>query len=120
MARIEVSGTALTVYVEGLDKLWALKSQLEIPLSHVVSAAIDPDLSISKFEWQLRAPGTSWPGLIKAGTYYGQGKRVFWDVHDPKKAVVIRLVEDKYNELVIEVDDPQDTVAAIQKAVAAR
>jgi len=28
------------------------------------------------------------PGVITAGTFYQDGKRVFWDVHHPEKAIV--------------------------------
>jgi hypothetical protein len=42
---------------------------------------------------------------------------VFWDVHDPEKTVVIRLKDERYARLVIEVEDPPATVAAIQEAL---
>jgi hypothetical protein len=45
------------------------------------------------------------------------GERVFWDAHDPEKAIVIRLRDKGYARLVIEVDDPPATVAAIQEAL---
>ena len=35
----EVSGDSLVVHIEGTDRLWAIKSRLEIPLANVVSAA---------------------------------------------------------------------------------
>jgi hypothetical protein len=31
MARIEVAGDQLTVQIEGMDRLWTLRSRLEIP-----------------------------------------------------------------------------------------
>jgi hypothetical protein len=39
---------------------------------------------------------------------------VFWDVHDPEKTVVIQLRDERYAQLVIEVEDPHATAAAIQ------
>jgi len=62
-------------------------------------------------------PGTNVPGVITAGTFYQDGKRVFWDVHDPNKTIVIDLHDERYNELVVEVDDPQAAVALIQSAL---
>jgi hypothetical protein len=35
MARVEVAGDQLTVQIKGMDRLWAFKSRLEIPLAHV-------------------------------------------------------------------------------------
>jgi hypothetical protein len=29
--------------IEGLDQLWALRSRLEVPLTHITDAEIDPD-----------------------------------------------------------------------------
>lgn len=38
MAEIEYTGAALVVHVRGWDKVWALKSQLTIPIEHVIGA----------------------------------------------------------------------------------
>ena len=42
MAEVELAEDALIVHVRGMDQLWALRSRLEIPLSHVVGAHADP------------------------------------------------------------------------------
>jgi len=60
------------------------------------------------------------PGVIVAGTFHQDGKRVFWDVHNKDKAVVIELKDDTYQRLVIEVDDPRATVELIEGAVVPR
>ena len=59
------------------------------------------------------------PGLITAGTFYREGELVFWDVHDPQKTVVIRLRDERYARLVIEVEDPETTVARVNEAARA-
>ena len=116
MAEVELAGEALVVHLRGMDKLWALRSRLEIPLSHVVAAEADPE--VARGWWKgIRAPGTHLPGVITAGTFYQEGQWVFWDVHDPKKTVVIWLRDEHYARLVIEVDDPSATVMAIQEAL---
>ena len=40
-----------------------------------------------------------------------------WDVHDATKAVVIGLTDERYTHLVVGVDDPAQTVAAIRRAL---
>lgn len=45
------------------------------------------------------------------------GQKVFWDVHDGANAVVIKLHDDDYQRLVIEVDDPGAAVALIERAI---
>lgn len=62
-------------------------------------------------------PGAHLPGIITAGTFYQEDERVSWDVHDPEKTVVIRLKDEWFPWLVIEVDDPPATAAAIREAI---
>jgi hypothetical protein len=119
MATIELTENTLIVYVEGIDKFFAFKSQLEVPLSHVVGAEVDP-LVVQEWGnlWKgLRIPGVHMPGLLATGNFYQHGERVFWDVHDPHKAVTIRLADEQYARLVIEVEDPAACLAAIEEAV---
>ena len=116
MAEVEITQNTLIVHVRGMARLWALKSRLEIPLSHVVGAQVDPEVA-QGWHKGIRAPGTQVPGVITAGTFYQEGERVFWDVHDPQKTVVIQLRDERYARLVIEVEDPPATAAVIQGAL---
>jgi hypothetical protein len=116
VAEVELAEDTLSIHVLGMDRLWALRSHLEIPLSHVSGAEADPE--VARKWWQgIRSGGTHMPGVITAGTFYQEGERVFWDVHDPEKTVVIRLKDERYARLVIEVEDPPATVAAIHEAL---
>ncbi|NXY94129.1 hypothetical protein HYE82_06910 [Streptomyces sp. BR123] len=114
MARITVENTALIVTVEGLDKLWALKSRLEIPLANVRGATHDP--GIIRDRKGVRAPGTHLPGVITAGTWHHEGERIFWDVRNPEKAIVIELADVRYTRLIVEVDNPRAVVTLIEQA----
>jgi hypothetical protein len=42
MAEVEIAQDALIVHARGIDQLFALRSRLEIPLSHVAGAEADP------------------------------------------------------------------------------
>ncbi len=116
MVEIELTPQSLVVHVQGLDKLWALKSRLEIPLAHV--EGIERDEEEARSWWHgVRAPGTHLPGVITAGTFYSHGERVFWDVHHPENAVAIRLKDERYQKLVVEVADVDATIAKIRAAL---
>ncbi|MFC0598336.1 hypothetical protein [Streptomyces palmae] len=115
MAHVSIDNGNLIVEIEGLDKLWALKSRLTIPLAHVRGATADP--GIAKEPKGLRSPGTHVPGIVTAGTFHVDGERVFWDVRDPAKAVVIQLADERYARLVIQVLDPRATVALVEDAL---
>ncbi|GGG58743.1 hypothetical protein [Hymenobacter glacieicola] len=105
MVEVTKEGDTVVFNVKGLHKLWAFKSQLQIPLSHIKSIRQDPE--ILKGWWKgFRAPGTHVPGLIAAGTFLQDGKRIFWDVHRAENALIIELEHDEYNELIIEVKNP--------------
>jgi len=62
-------------------------------------------------------PGTTFPGVITAGTFYQHGKRVFWDVHNPERTIVIDLKDERYNELIVEVEDPNFAVDLVKAAL---
>jgi hypothetical protein len=124
VARIEIADGRLSVIMEGLDKLWALKSRLDIPLEHVVSVAHDP-VQAGRWPRGLRLPGAFIPGVITAGSYWQPGHGAedgwsFWDVHDPERAIVIATSHEHYKKLIVGVDDPESSVRAIQAALAAR
>jgi membrane protease YdiL (CAAX protease family) len=116
MANIRVEDNNLVINIEGLDKLWTFTSRLEIPLTHVIGARQDPEVVHRWKGWRSR-PGAHIPGVIVAGIFHRDGKRAFWDVHDPAKAVVIDLTDDRYGRLVVGVDDPAKTAAHIQDAI---
>jgi hypothetical protein len=62
-------------------------------------------------------PGTNIPGVLTAGTFFHDGKRVFWDVHNPENTVVIELRDERYNELIVEVADPNAAVKLVKAAL---
>ena len=116
MVELAVREGKLTMRVQGADKLWAFKSSLEIPLIHIAGVRADRD--IARGWWHgVRVPGTNVPGVITAGTFYQDGKRVFWDVHNPVNTVVIALRDERYDELVVEVANPQAALKMIQDAL---
>ncbi|MFD3518907.1 hypothetical protein [Streptomyces sp. NPDC058653] len=115
MALIRIDGDNLVVVIEGLDKLWAFKSGLTIPLANVRGATADPGIAAESKG--IRAPGSRVPGLITAGTFHQDGEKVFWHVKDPSKAVVIELADEEYARLVLQVDDPRATVALVENAL---
>ncbi len=116
MVELSIAEGKLTLRVMGADKLWALKSSLEIPLVHI--ASVRADAEVARAWWHgIRLPGTYMPGVITAGTFYQDGKRVFWDVHHPERTIVIDLHDEHFNQLVIEVADPQAAINLIRSAL---
>jgi len=116
MVDLSIVEDKLVLHVRGADRLWALKSTLEIPLRHIAGIRADPE--IARGWWHgIRMPGTQIPGVLTAGTFYQHGKRIFWDVHHPDDTVVIELRDEQYNELIVEVADPPAVVGLVQAAL---
>ena len=119
MVNVEVDGDRVRFEVEGWDRLWALKTQLEIPVAHI--RAVRADAEPARGWWHgVRLPGTQIPGLLTAGSFYQHGGFVFFDVHDPERTVVIDLEHEHYQRLVIEVADPAAVVDALRAEIAKR
>lgn len=119
MVEISVHDGRLRLDVQGWDQLWAFKSQLEFPLTHVRSVRHDPE--VARGWWHgLRLPGTQIPGVLTAGTFYQHGGAVFYDVHDPERTIVLELDHEHYQRLVVEVADPAAAVAKIAAALPKR
>jgi hypothetical protein len=119
MVDITITGDRIHLNVEGWDKLWALRSELEFPTAHITSVYQDADAA--RGWWKgFRMPGTQIPGVITAGTFYQTGGVVFYDVHDPDRTIVLELDHEHYDKLVIEVADPESAVAQIRAALTGR
>ena len=99
--------------------LWAFRSGLEMPLAHVTGVEVDPE--------QARLPWSTLP--VRTGTVWLQGRAggvrqngswASWDVSDPQRALIIRLADERYDQPVVEVDDPADGAARILQAIGDR
>jgi len=106
----------LTFEVQGWHKLWALKSQLVIPLEHVKGVHADPHPAMGWFQG-LKLAGADIPHIFRAGLFYQEGNKVFWDVRHPAKTIVVDLEDESFAKLIIEVDDPEASVQVILEAM---
>lgn len=116
IVEVSVNGEKLSLEVKGLDKLWAFKGHLEVPLAHIGRVYADPQAA--HHWWKgLKMPGANVPGVITAGTFYQDGKRVFWDVHNPDNTIAIELNDEQYNMIIVEVEDPDAAIGLITSAI---
>jgi hypothetical protein len=104
---VEVHGDHLVVDVRGTEKAMTLLSRLRIPLVHVQGAEANPEIEHTLWRgWRI--PGVHLPGVR------------FYDVHGHRdKTIVIRLRDETYDRLIVEVEDPAEAVAKINGAVGA-
>ena len=116
MVQISIEGDRVHFDVEGLDRLWSLRSRLDIPLAHIRAVQIDPEAA--RGWWHgLRLLGTNIPGILTVGTFYQHREIVFYDVHDPERTIVLELEHETYKRLIVEVEDPRKTRSMIELAI---
>ena len=58
-------------------------------------------------------PGIHVPGLITAGTSISKTGKIFYDVTDNKKSIVVELKNEKYEKLIIDVEDVERAILYI-------
>jgi len=117
MLEISIHDDRIHFAVQGWDKLWAVKSQLEFPITHITSVRHDPEPA--RGWWHgIRLPGTNIPGVLTAGSFYQHDGAVFYDVHNPEQTVVFELEHEHYRRLVVEVSHPEAIVDMVKKALA--
>ena len=115
MVRIDIGGGLLTVEVEGLDRLVAMRRRFEIPLSHVVWVQTRPDEAYNGPTGSPTHALVPWMG--RTGIYRGTDGDVFWDVRDPGRSIAIGLRDEPLIGLVVEVHDPDRVERAIVSAL---
>jgi hypothetical protein len=121
---LEVRGKTLVVNVNKRDKWSAYTPTLTIPLDRVLGAEADPEIERTMWRgWAFGRPGF-WRSRIfgEDGAHSAPDPKVRF--YNPRhscadKAVVVRLQDEAYERLVVEVEDPQGAVERINRAVGA-
>ncbi|MCT2592326.1 hypothetical protein LHJ74_20870 [Streptomyces sp. N2-109] len=115
MAHVEMTPAHLVIRLQAAQRAFGRRRPLVIPWPHVHRAYAD--------EQAARAhPGARWgvasnvPGVVTLGSFRRSGRRDFWAVRDPRKAIVIELTDEKYDRLLVEVTHPEATLTAIASA----
>ncbi len=116
MNTVVITEDSLLVQPHGSSRLRAPRRELQIPLSEVLGAVINP--SILNEPKGIRGPGIAFFGRY-SGTYVRAGERSFWNVRPGSgdDIVVITLRGDHFTRLVLSVDDPGQLVRDINRVL---
>ena len=110
MVKVTATENEFIFQIKGLHRVWALKSNLKISKENIVK--VYQNIEELKGFKGIRF-GTFIPFIITAGTYSWKGKRNFWDVCNKKNAIIVELEDSNYNKLIIEVENPIETINLI-------
>lgn len=117
---LAIEDDRLTLTLQGAERLWAFKlAPIVIRRADVVRA--EPALPPSSF-FDIRAPGTGLPGVIRAGTYYTDRGTEFWYVVRSRKdqPLTIELSSVPYRRVAVTIDGAVGWAARINAWVAER
>jgi hypothetical protein len=103
---LDVRDGNLVVRLRGWDMVFALTDGMTIPLTSLQGIAVAPRRNVP--QTGLRLPGTSLPGVLRAGSYGRRPRRDFWLVRRAPEVLVVELQPgEPYRRLVLEVPDPR-------------
>lgn len=113
MATISVANGHIVIRIEGLDRLYVMRSRIEVYLDRVLGARLDDG------ETAVLTPDVATTRSLM-GTLFAVGDVIVCDVRDPGQTVTIDLDDERFRRLVVGVDAPATAMAVINRAVAAR
>jgi hypothetical protein len=113
---LSVNESNLFIAIKGIDVFLTCKSRMNIPLKNIVSVTPYKGEYNTCFKG-IRAPGVNIPGFVTAGTFYQKGQKIFWDVKNSSKSIMIELKDNSFTRLIIEVDNPDESIKNIQDSL---
>ena len=119
MVDVSIDNTLVVFTVKGLDQFWAMKREIRVPLNHIAGMREEASPSIGWFDG-FKLMGSSFPNRFRAGTYYQNGGKVFWDARQGEKVLVVDLREENYKKLIVAVDSPAGAIRMIKDAAERR
>jgi hypothetical protein len=111
VANLLINDDTITVELTTMEKAEAAHGNVTVARSAVTGVRAVPD-GLSEVHG-LRMPGTGFPGVIMVGTWRGGEGTTFAVCHGARPAVVIELTGQRYNRIVVTVDNPEDAVARL-------
>jgi hypothetical protein len=111
MAKLLVTNDAVTVLLSAIERAEAVHGDVSVPRAAVVSAQVAPD-GLDEVHG-LRMPGTALPGVIMVGTWRDKERVTFAVCHGRRPAVVLELTGQRYDRIVVTVDNPEEVVASL-------
>lgn len=117
MADITIKEENLIINIKDIRKIFSLENKLTIPLAHIKGVSADENGWENRASFPaIRVGGTSTP-FYKGGRFLVEGNKIFYDFKKGEQAIVLMLADDKFQKLIIGVDDAQAVVSQIEQAL---
>jgi hypothetical protein len=112
VANLLIDDDTVTVELTVMEKAEAVHGNLRIPRSAITGYWSVPDGLAEVPGFKLAGAGL--PGSLKVGTWTGEGKRTFAVCHGASPAVVLELTGERYDRVVVTVENPEDVIAGLR------
>jgi len=112
MIRVDVTGNEVVVELSPWEKMWAVHSDLRIPLDHITGARVEDENGWKRM-W-TRFIGTAAPPFKIAGLYFGNGGLIFCDYTDGKDCLVLDTEHERYGSVIVQLTDQDPRTVAQQ------
>jgi hypothetical protein len=96
-----IDNDVVMIELSNSEKILSFHSSFEIPISQISEIT---DVLLPTTWKEIRAPGTSFPG-VKAGTYYTSRGKEFWMLRRKDNPIRIELNNNRFKRLVLGVKD---------------
>ena len=115
MPKYEITNGQLKVNLSWIERVASLRWGVSVPLSQVRGATVDRGAVPAQLG--IRAPGTGFPGVIAAGTFYKRLDKqfVYWGVGE--SVVVVELDGHKFRRLILGTSNPVELEKLINGAI---
>jgi hypothetical protein len=115
MPKYKVANGQLEVHLSWMERLASLRWGVTVPLSQIKGATVDRGAVPAQLG--IRAPGTGFPRVIAAGTFYkGFEKQfVFWGLGE--SVVVVELDGHKFRRLILGTNNPVELEQQINSSI---
>jgi hypothetical protein len=111
--RIELLDDELHLHYDGLSALAAAKRDVHVPYGAIRDVRVGLGDLPGTFAIKL-GTNTAPFGETRRGTFWTGGRRVFLDVNDPERAVVLELEGHRFARVALTVDDPESFAALLR------
>jgi hypothetical protein len=119
MVEVSIDNTLAVFKLKGMSRFWAMKGEIRIPLNHIAGMHEQSAPPIGWFD-AFKLIGTDVPNRFRAGTFYQNGGKVFWDARQGEKVLVVDLKDEGYKKLILEMDSPASAIRTIKDATERR
>ncbi|MFN8557009.1 MAG: hypothetical protein U0531_06555 [Dehalococcoidia bacterium] len=114
MTHVEIHDDRLTIHLSELDQVLAARRRIDIPTRSIVSVEAAP--SSGRLSRLVQAVAGLIPPALAPTTFYQQSGRRWGQAPAPERTLELRLIDGRYERVVLEIENARTVAARIRRA----